>query len=191
MLKRIWAVILAFTIVSFTIGTVAAEGNKRVKITTNLGVIELELFEKDAPKTVDNFLRYARSGYYDGTIFHRVIAGFMIQGGGFEPGLAKKTTEAPVENEADNGQQNLTGTIAMARTSDPHSATAQFFINTADNISLNHTDKSKRGWGYTVFGKVASGMDVVRSIEGVATGNSGSFGDVPLDDVVIQKVEVD
>jgi cyclophilin family peptidyl-prolyl cis-trans isomerase len=191
MLKRIWAVILAFTIVSFTIGAVAAEGNKRVKITTDLGVIELELFEKEAPKTVENFIRYAKAGFYDGTVFHRVIAGFMIQGGGFEPGLAKKDTEAPIENEADNGQRNMTGTIAMARTGDPHSATAQFFINTADNSPLNHTDKSMRGWGYTVFGKVTSGMDVVRSIEGVATGNTGGFGDVPVDDVVIQKVEAD
>lgn len=182
---------VAFAMVSFTIGAYAAEGSKRVKITTNLGVIEVELAPTEAPASVENFLKYAKAGFYDGTIFHRVIEGFMIQGGGFEPGLKKKDTQDPIENEADNGLQNLVGTLAMARTNDPHSATAQFFINTADNHFLNHTDKSPRGWGYTVFGKVTSGLDVVRQIEGSTTGQSGGMGDVPTEDVVIQKVEVE
>lgn len=191
MLKRFLTAMVAFAMVSFTIGAYAAEGSKRVKITTNLGVIEVELAPKEAPASVENFLNYAKAGFYDGTIFHRVIEGFMIQGGGFEPGLKKKDTQAPIQNEADNGLQNLVGTLAMARTNDPHSATAQFFINTADNHFLNHTDKSPRGWGYAVFGKVTSGLDVVRQIEGSTTGQKGGMGDVPLEDVIIQKVEVD
>ncbi|NKB21545.1 MAG: peptidyl-prolyl cis-trans isomerase [Alphaproteobacteria bacterium] len=191
MLKRFITAMVAFAMVSFTIGAYAAEGSKRVKITTNLGVIEVELAPTEAPASVENFLKYAKAGFYDGTIFHRVIEGFMIQGGGFEPGLKKKDTQDPIENEADNGLQNLVGTLAMARTNDPHSATAQFFINTADNHFLNHTDKSPRGWGYTVFGKVTSGLDVVRQIEGSTTGQSGGMGDVPTEDVVIQKVEVE
>ena len=182
---------VACSVVLFTIGANAAEGSKRVKITTNLGVIEIELASTEAPASVENFLNYAKAGFYDGTIFHRVIEGFMIQGGGFEPGLKKKDTKEPIQNEADNGLQNLVGTIAMARTNDPHSATAQFFINTNDNHSLNHTDKNPRGWGYAVFGKVTSGLDVVRQIEGSTTGQVGGMGDVPLEDVVIQKVEVE
>jgi peptidyl-prolyl cis-trans isomerase B (cyclophilin B) len=191
MLKRIITAMVAFAVVSFTIGANAAEGSKRVKITTNLGVIEVELAPNEAPASVENFLNYAKAGFYDGTIFHRVIEGFMIQGGGFEPGLKKKDTKEPIQNEADNGLQNLVGTLAMARTNDPHSATAQFFINTADNHFLNHTDKSPRGWGYAVFGKVTSGLDVVRQIEGSTTGQRDGMGDVPLEDVVIQKVEVE
>jgi peptidyl-prolyl cis-trans isomerase B (cyclophilin B) len=191
MLKRIITALVAFAVVSFTIGANAAEGSKRVKITTNLGVIEVELAPNEAPASVENFLNYAKAGFYDGTIFHRVIEGFMIQGGGFEPGLKKKDTKEPIQNEADNGLQNLVGTLAMARTNDPHSATAQFFINTADNHFLNHTDKSPRGWGYAVFGKVTSGLDVVRQIEGSTTGQRDGMGDVPLEDVVIQKVEVE
>lgn len=191
MVKRFISAMVAFSVVLFTIGTYAAEGSKRVKITTNLGVIEVELAPTEAPASVENFLNYAKVGFYDGTIFHRVIEGFMIQGGGFEPGLKKKDTKEPIQNEADNGLQNLVGTLAMARTNDPHSATAQFFINTADNHFLNHTDKSPRGWGYTVFGKVTSGLEVVRQIEGSTTGQSGGMGDVPLEDVVIQKVEVE
>ncbi len=191
MLKRFLTAMVAFAMVSFTIGAYAAEGSKRVKITTNLGVIEVELAPNEAPASVENFLNYAKAGFYDGTIFHRVIEGFMIQGGGFEHGLKKKDTKDPIQNEADNGLQNLVGTLAMARTNDPHSATAQFFINTADNHFLNHTDKSPRGWGYAVFGKVTSGLDVVRQIEGSTTGQKGGMGDVPLEDVVIQKVEVE
>ncbi len=191
MWKRFITAMVAFAVVSFTIGANAAEGSKRVKITTNLGVIEVELAPNEAPASVENFLNYAKAGFYDGTIFHRVIEGFMIQGGGFEPGLKKKDTKEPIQNEADNGLQNLVGTLAMARTNDPHSATAQFFINTADNHFLNHTDKSPRGWGYAVFGKVTSGLDVVRQIEGSTTGQRDGMGDVPLEDVVIQKVEVE
>ncbi|MGB0577334.1 MAG: peptidylprolyl isomerase [Alphaproteobacteria bacterium] len=191
MWKRFITAMVAFAVVSFTIGANAAEGSKRVKITTNLGVIEVELAPNEAPASVENFLNYAKAGFYDGTIFHRVIEGFMIQGGGFEPGLKKKDTKEPIQNEADNGLQNLVGTLAMARTNDPHSATAQFFINTADNHFLNHTDKSPRGWGYAVFGKVTSGLDVVRQIEGSTTGQRDGMGDMPLEDVVIQKVEVE
>ena len=168
----------------------AAAGNARVTMTTSKGAIVLELDADKAPKTVANFLAYVKAGHYDGTVFHRVIKGFMIQGGGFEPGMNQKPTNAPVENEADNGLKNLVGTIAMARTSDPHSASAQFFINTADNGFLDHTAKNDRGWGYAVFGKVVEGLDVVRAIEGVATGRSGPYGDVPVEDVVIQKAVV-
>ncbi|MBK19939.1 MAG: cyclophilin [Rhodospirillaceae bacterium] len=191
MLKRYVTAMVAFAAVFYTIGAFAADGSKRVKITTNLGVIEVELAPNEAPASVENFLNYAKAGFYDGTVFHRVIEGFMIQGGGFEKGLKKKDTKDPIQNEADNGLQNLVGTLAMARTNDPHSATAQFFINTADNHFLNHTDKSPRGWGYAVFGKVTSGMEVVRQIEGVQTGQLSGMGDVPLEEVVIEKVEVE
>jgi len=145
-----------------------------------------------APETVANFLEYARSGFYDGTIFHRVIPGFMIQGGGFEPGMQQKPTRDPIKNEADNGLKNETGTIAMARTPDPHSATAQFFINVKDNSFLDFTAPTAQGWGYCVFGKVVEGMDVVRAIEQVATGaHPSGHRDVPLEDVVIEKVTVE
>lgn len=171
-------------------GDEAAAANARVTMTTSKGVIVLELDAAKAPKTVANFLAYAKAGHYDGTIFHRVIKGFMIQGGGFEPGMRQRPTNAPIENEADNGLKNVVGAIAMARTSDPNSATAQFFIDTADNDFLNFTARSDRGWGYAVFGKVVEGLDVVRAIESVATGRSGPYGDVPVEDVVIQKVVV-
>jgi cyclophilin family peptidyl-prolyl cis-trans isomerase len=138
---------------------------------------------------VKNFLRYVDKGFYNGTVFHRVIPGFMIQGGGFEPGMRLKPTDLPVNNEADNGLKNMTGTIAMARTSDPHSATAQFFINTADNAALDHTGKTPQGWGYCVFGKVTRGMEVVKQIESVPTGQVGPFGDVPQHDVIITRME--
>jgi cyclophilin family peptidyl-prolyl cis-trans isomerase len=158
-------------------------------MTTSLGVVELELDIQRAPGTVRNFMNYVESGFYNGMIFHRVIPGFMIQGGGFAPGMREKTTGVPVKNEADNGLKNLAGTIAMARTSDPQSAAAQFFINTADNPSLDHRDKTDRGWGYAVFGKVTKGMDVVKKIESVSTHTVGPFQDVPVKDVIIQKVE--
>lgn len=161
-----------------------------VRMTTNLGVIELELYPAKAPKTVKNFLQYVNSGFYNGTVFHRVISGFMIQGGGFEPGMRLKSTALPINNEADNGLTNVSGSIAMARTGDPHSATAQFFINTTDNTALNHTAKTSQGWGYTVFGKVTLGMEIVKAIEATPTGQSGPFADVPANDVVITRMGV-
>ena len=161
-----------------------------IKMQTNFGTIEIELDHEKAPKTAANFEQYVKDGFFDGTIFHRVINGFMIQGGGFEPGMAQKPTRDPIENEADNGLSNDTGTIAMARTNDPHSATAQFFINVKNNSFLNHTSPSGQGWGYCVFGKVTNGMEVVDEIKGVPTGNSGGHQDVPVEDVVIEKVEI-
>lgn len=177
---------LAFLI---SAGAAEAAGTVKMKITTSEGVITIELDEEKAPETVANFRKYVAEGHYNGTIFHRVIRGFMIQGGGFEPGMAQKPTGSAIKNEADNGLKNEAGTLAMARTNDPHSATAQFFINVADNDFLNHTAKSPQGWGYAVFGRVVDGMDVVRKIEGVATGNAGPHGDVPKTDVVIEKIE--
>lgn len=158
-----------------------------IVIETNLGNIELELDDAKAPKTVANFLRYVDAGHYSGTIFHRVIAGFMAQGGGYDQQYEKKPTNAPVENEADNGLKNTRGTVAMARTGDPHSATAQFFINFADNTFLNHTGKTSSGWGYTVFGKVTAGIDVVDRIGALATGPAGPFAkDAPVEQVEIR-----
>jgi len=151
------------------------------------GVITLELDQEKAPKTVANFLSYVNKGHYNNTVFHRVIPGFMIQGGGMEPGMAQKATDAPVNNEANNGLKNTNYSIAMARTSDPHSATAQFFINVADNGFLNHTAPSAQGWGYAVFGKVVAGTDVVDTIKAVKTGNKSGHQDVPVTDVVIEK----
>jgi peptidyl-prolyl cis-trans isomerase B (cyclophilin B) len=159
-----------------------------VLLTTNHGNIKLELEAEKAPKTVENFLDYVRSGHYDGTIFHRVIDGFMIQGGGFEPGMKQKPTNDPVENEAKNGLKNEPYTVAMARTSAPHSASAQFFINIKNNSFLDYPGQD--GWGYCVFGKVVEGMDVVDKIKGVKTTRSGMFADVPVDNVVIEKVEI-
>lgn len=161
-----------------------------VKLHTNFGTIVLELDAAKAPETVKNFLAYVEAGHYDNTIFHRVIDGFMIQGGGFEPGMNQKPTNAPIQNEAANGLKNDRYTIAMARTGDPHSATAQFFINVKDNAFLNHTAPSGQGWGYCVFGKVVEGMDVVDKIRGVKTGAKGFHQDVPVEDVIIQKAEV-
>ena len=169
--------------------TAAAEG-PTVRLTTNLGAIDIALDEQRAPKTVGNFLAYVESGHYDGTIFHRVMRGFMIQGGGFTPDMIKKPTRAPIRNEADNGLRNRTGTIAMARTSDPHSATAQFFINTVDNANLDHRSKDARGWGYTVFGRVVKGLDVVRRIEDTPVGRAGRRGNVPRRAIVIEKAEI-
>jgi len=162
-----------------------------VRLHTNYGVIGIELDAERAPKTVENFLQYVRMGHYDNTLFHRVINGFMIQGGGFEPGMRQKPTATPIENEATNGLRNNKYTVAMARTSDPHSATSQFFINVADNDFLNHTAPSGQGWGYCVFGKVLEGTDVVDKIKSVRTSRSGGHQDVPEEDVVIQRAEVD
>ena len=161
-----------------------------VEMTTSKGVIELALDTDNAPITVANFLAYVQSNHYDGTIFHRVIPGFVIQGGGLGPGMHEKVTREPIENEADNGLKNLTGTICMARTSEPHSATSQFFINLKDNSFLDHTEKTAQGWGYAVFGRVTSGMEVVELIAGVQTGDVGYHSDVPLEDIVLEKVTV-
>jgi peptidyl-prolyl cis-trans isomerase B (cyclophilin B) len=151
------------------------------------GVITLELDAEKAPKSVANFLAYVNKGHYNGTIFHRVIPGFMVQGGGMEPGMKQKDCDAPIENEANNGLKNANYTVAMARTGDPHSATAQFFINVSDNGFLNHTAPSSQGWGYAVFGKVIAGTEVVDKIKAVKTGRKGFHDDVPKDDVVIEK----
>ncbi|MCX7234617.1 MAG: hypothetical protein RL342_1748 [Pseudomonadota bacterium] len=153
----------------------------------NYGVITLELDSEKAPKSVENFLRYVAQGHYDNTVFHRVIPGFMVQGGGMEPGMKQKPCETPITNEADNGLKNLSYTVAMARTSDPHSATAQFFINMADNGFLDHTAISAKGWGYAVFGKVVAGTEVVDEIAAVKTGRSGYHDDVPLEDLLIER----
>jgi peptidyl-prolyl cis-trans isomerase B (cyclophilin B) len=161
-----------------------------VKLHTNHGIITLELDAEKAPKTVENFLQYVRDGFFDGTIFHRVIDGFMIQGGGFEPGMTQKPTRDTIENEASNGLKNEAYTIAMARTSDPNSATAQFFINIANNGFLNFTAPTPQGYGYAVFGKVVEGMEVVDAIRKVKTGNRAGHQDVPLEDVVITQAEI-
>ena len=154
---------------------------------SKLGVITLELDIEKAPNSAANFLEYVRQGHYDNTVFHRVIPGFMVQGGGFEPGMKEKKSGTPIANEATNGLKNNNYTVAMARTNDPHSATAQFFINIADNGFLNHTAPSAQGWGYAVFGKVVGGTDIVDRIKGVKTGRKGYHDDVPNDDVVIEK----
>ena len=161
-----------------------------IKLQTTHGDITIELDAAKAPKTAANFEQYVKDGHYDGTIFHRVIDGFMIQGGGFAPGMKQKDTRDPVENEAKNGLKNDHYTIAMARTSDPHSASAQFFINTSNNDFLNHTAPTPQGWGYCVFGKVTAGMDVVDKIGKVKTGRKGFHDDVPVEDVVIQKATI-
>jgi peptidyl-prolyl cis-trans isomerase B (cyclophilin B) len=161
-----------------------------VRLHTNFGVIELELDEGRAPGTVRNFLDYVESGFYSNTVFHRVIDGFMIQGGGFEPGMRQKSTRGAIKNEADNGLKNDRYTVAMARTSEPHSASSQFFINVKDNGFLNHTAPRPDAWGYCVFGRVAQGQDVVDRIKGVKTGKRGSHADVPLEDVIIERAEV-
>jgi peptidyl-prolyl cis-trans isomerase B (cyclophilin B) len=161
-----------------------------VIISTTFGDIKLDLDADKAPKTVANFLRYAEDGFYDGTIFHRVIDNFMIQGGGFNSDMSQKESGEPVENEADNGLKNDHGTIAMARTMEPHSATAQFFINVKDNDFLNHSGKNMQGWGYTVFGKVVEGSDVLDKIRAVSTTTKGGHQDVPTDDVIIESVSI-
>ena len=182
--------ILACFAIAFS--SLALAANPQVEIKTSMGNITLELFADKAPKTVDNFLRYARDGFYSGTIFHRVIANFMIQGGGFTPDMKEKATRPPIQNEAPEGSlaglRNSFGTIAMARTGDPHSATAQFFINVKDNPSLDYPGRDN--WGYAVFGKVTKGMEVVMKIRGVQTGRVGPYDDVPTTPVVIESVTV-
>jgi len=161
-----------------------------IKLHTNHGVITLNLFEDKAPETVANFKQYVKDGHYDNTVFHRVISNFMIQGGGFEPGMKQKATRAPIKNEANNGVANKIGTVAMARTMEPHSASAQFFINVSDNGFLNHSAPTVQGWGYAVFGEVVDGMDVVNAIKGVATTSKSGHQDVPVDDVIIERAEI-
>ena len=176
-----------------TVSTQPAAGqpaNPRVLIETSKGNITVELFANNAPVTVKNFLSYVNSGFYDGVIFHRVIPGFMIQGGGMLPDMSEKPRGTPIQNEADNGLKNLRGTLAMARTMDPHSAGSQFFINVADNYPLNHRGKSVEGWGYAVFGQVVEGMEVVDAIVAVPRGSVGPHDDVPLEPVVMKKVTV-
>ena len=168
---------------------VAFAANPTVTMETSHGTIEIELFQDKAPVTVENFLKYVDDKFYNGTIFHRVINNFMIQGGGFTDKMVEKKTRSPIKNEADNGLRNDTGTIAMARTSDPQSASAQFFINVADNSPLNYTGPTVSGWGYAVFGKVTKGMHVVNRIKMVKTGHIGGFSDVPMDSVVIKTVK--
>lgn len=181
-----------FLLALFLLGSASSYAeNPRVLMKTNLGDITLELYPEKAPKTVENFLRYIDDGFYKNTIFHRVIANFMVQGGGFDTAFKQKPTRAPVDNEANNGLKNETGTIAMARTSDPHSATAQFFINVANNAFLNFTAPNPSGYGYTVFGKVTDGMDIVHQIGKTPTGSGGPFpGDVPKSMIIIQDVSV-
>lgn len=164
--------------------------NPRVLLETSMGNITVELFAGNAPASVENFLAHAKSGFYDGTIFHRVIPGFMIQGGGMLPDMTERAHGTPIRNEADNGLKNLRGTLAMARTGEPHSATSQFFINVADNYALNHRGKSFEGWGYAAFGQVVEGMDVVDEIAAVQRGNHGPHRDVPLEPVVMKKLTV-
>jgi len=176
---------LSLILVSLTVHAV----NPHVVMKTNLGDITLELYPEKAPKTVENFLKYVEDGFYRNTVFHRVIANFMIQGGGFDSSLKQKPTRSPIENEAGNGLTNQVGTIAMARTSDPHSATAQFFINVANNIFLNFTAPNQNGYGYAVFGKVTSGMEIINKIAGTPTGAGGPFpGDVPKNSIVIEDI---
>jgi peptidyl-prolyl cis-trans isomerase B (cyclophilin B) len=178
--------LLSCALVSLLASSISAIAQPTVEIKTNKGVILVELNQEKAPNTVANFVKYAKDGFYSGTIFHRVISGFMIQGGGMDKNLNEKATREPIKNEADNGLANTIGTIAMARTNDPHSGSSQFFINVANNTFLNHTEKSERGWGYTVFGKVVKGMDVVERIAKMPTDG----GDVPMQTILIESVTV-
>ena len=177
-------------LVSIGVATAHSGDKVMVEMHTSKGLITLELDAEKAPVTVANFIEYVKSGHFDGTIFHRVIPGFVIQGGGMESGMKEKPTQPPIENEADNGLKNVTGSICMARTNDPHSATSQFFINLKDNQFLDHTGKNPQGWGYAVFGQVTDGMDVVEAIAAVQTGNAGFHQDVPVEDIVVEKVTI-
>ncbi len=192
-MKALTRTLVIFFALSLLPGLLLADdAHPRVRITTNMGDIVLELDREKAPKTVENFLAYVNEGFYDGTIFHRVIDGFMVQGGGFTQDFQKKDTHAPIKNEADNGLRNKIGTIAMARTGDPHSATAQFFINVANNGFLDFREKSPRAWGYAVFGRVVKGMPVLDKIRHSKTGSGGPFRkDVPRTPVIIEKVTLE
>ena len=179
-----------FSTLSFATENKMSNVHSKVKLTTSLGNIVIQLEDEKAPQSSANFLAYVKQGFYNGTIFHRVIPGFMAQGGGFDTSFSQKTTNAPIKNEAENGLKNKRGSLAMARTNDPHSATAQFFINYKDNSFLDHTSPSPSGWGYAVFGEVVEGMDIVDSMAKQATGNRGMHQDVPKTDIVIEKAEV-
>ncbi|WP_198243078.1 peptidylprolyl isomerase [methane-oxidizing endosymbiont of Gigantopelta aegis] len=179
-----------FSTFSFATEIQMSDNTPKVKLTTNLGAIVIELDQEKAPETVANFLRYVKEGFYDGTIFHRVIPGFMAQGGGFDQNFEQKSTHEAIKNEADNGLKNERGTIAMARTPNPDSATAQFFINLKDNDFLNYSSPTPNGWGYAVFGKVVEGMKVVDKMADVETGNRGMHQDVPVEDIIIEKAEI-
>jgi peptidyl-prolyl cis-trans isomerase B (cyclophilin B) len=178
------------TTLSFATENLMPNTSSKVKLTTNLGAITIQLNTEKAPVSSENFLAYVKEGFYNGTIFHRVIKDFMAQGGGFDKDFKQKTTHSPIKNEADNGLTNIRGTLAMARTSDPGSATAQFFINYKDNAFLNYTSPTPSGWGYAVFGEVIEGMDVVDAMAKQPTGNKGAFQDVPKTDIIIEKAEV-
>ena len=184
-------IILFIALFCFAQAAWAGSSNPRVLLETSKGLIVLELDQKAAPKTVENFLGYVRDGFYDGTVFHRVIKGFMVQGGGFTKDMQQKSTRAPIDNEANNGLQNKRGTVAMARTMDPHSATAQFFINTVDNFFLDHKGKTSSGWGYCVFGKVVEGMNVVDAIESVSTTSKAGQRDVPATPITIERATIE
>ncbi len=179
--------LLAF---AFLFSIAAHAANPQLEVKTSQGTVTIELYQDKAPKTVENFLQYAKDGFFNGTIFHRVIPGFMIQGGGFTPDMKQKETRAQIQNEATNGLKNETGTLAMARTNDPHSASAQFFINLKDNAFLDHKAPNDRGWGYAVFGKVVQGFDIVEKIAKIPTGRSGAFQDVPNTPVLIESVKL-
>ena len=183
-------IFLLVFILLFTISSITQAETTMVKMDTNQGTIILELDADKAPTTVKNFITYANEGFYDGTIFHRVISNFMIQGGGFTEDMSQKTTHDPIKNEANNGLKNSNGTIAMARTGDPHSATAQFFINVKDNDFLNFSSETPQGWGYAVFGKVTEGMDVVNKIKDTSTSTNGPYQDVPIEAIIIEKVTI-
>jgi peptidyl-prolyl cis-trans isomerase B (cyclophilin B) len=184
-------IVLGALVTLITAGaSMAAAGNPKVEMETSKGKMVIELFPEKAPETVKNFLNYVEAKFYDGTIFHRVIPKFMIQGGGFTSDMKKKTAGTPIKNEADNGLKNDRGTIAMARTGDPHSATAQFFINSVNNDSLNHKSKTQQGWGYVVFGKVISGMDVVDAISAAKTVTRGGYRDIPAETIEIRSARV-
>jgi len=186
----VFLMLFLFSTLSFATEKPMSDTQTKVRMTTSLGAIVIELDSAKAPVTSANFIDYVKSGFYDGTIFHRVIPGFMAQGGGFDTSFNQKATQAPIKNEADNGLKNDRGTIAMARTNDPNSATAQFFINYKDNGFLNHTSPTPSGWGYAVFGKVVEGMDVVDEMAKQPTGNRGGHQDVPKTDIVIEKAEI-
>ncbi|CAD6873568.1 peptidylprolyl isomerase [Methylomonas fluvii] len=186
----VYLMLFLFSTLSFATENKMSNTHSKVKLTTSLGDVVIQLEDEKAPVSAANFLAYVKQGFYSGTIFHRVIPGFMAQGGGFDTSFKQKETNAPIKNEADNGLKNKRGTLAMARTNDPHSATAQFFINYKDNSFLDHTSPSPSGWGYAVFGEVVEGMDVVDAMAKQATGNRGPHQDVPKTDIVIDKAEV-
>ena len=189
-MRRMFGTFLAFMLILATSGGAMAAGKPVVTFKTNMGQFTIQLEPRSAPKTVANFLQYVAEGHYDGTIFHRVIAKFMVQGGGFSPNMQKKRTRDPIANEADTGLKNERGTIAMARTGDPHSATAQFFINVVYNRFLDHTTKSRQGWGYTAFGRVIDGMNIIGRMARVSTGTKGPYSDVPDEAIIIEKATI-